>query len=247
MHIDWWTLSLQTVNVLVLIWLLKRFLFAPMAAIIETRQKTAAAMLDEARAAKAAAEAARAAIAREASEIVAKREQKLAEAAAEAEAEKAGLISDAHAEAERMRQLAEAEAARLKTDGMKELAQQANALAVDIAGKLLGRLQAASRIDGFIDGFAEAVAALPPESRSALANGDALTISSARLLTAEEQARCLSRLSKAVGVPVHAAFAVDETLIAGVEIRSPYIRVRNSFQADLERISSELGKIGSEH
>ena len=42
MRIDWWTLALQTVNVLILIWILSRFLFRPIMAIIEERRAAAA-------------------------------------------------------------------------------------------------------------------------------------------------------------------------------------------------------------
>jgi F-type H+-transporting ATPase subunit b len=38
MHIDWWTLALQTVNALVLIWILTRFFFHPVMNIIAKRQ-----------------------------------------------------------------------------------------------------------------------------------------------------------------------------------------------------------------
>jgi F-type H+-transporting ATPase subunit b len=42
MTIDWWTLAIQTVNVVILIWLLERFFWRPVAAMIEARQKEAA-------------------------------------------------------------------------------------------------------------------------------------------------------------------------------------------------------------
>ena len=41
MQIDWWTLGLQTVNALVLIWLLAHFLFRPVVDAITARQKAA--------------------------------------------------------------------------------------------------------------------------------------------------------------------------------------------------------------
>ena len=55
MHIDWSTLGLQTVNALVLIWLLAHFMFHPVADAIAGRQKAAVQLLDEAKTAKAAA------------------------------------------------------------------------------------------------------------------------------------------------------------------------------------------------
>ena len=48
MTIDWWTLGIQTVNVVILIWLLERFFWRPVAAMIEQRRATAQRILDEA-------------------------------------------------------------------------------------------------------------------------------------------------------------------------------------------------------
>jgi F-type H+-transporting ATPase subunit b len=58
MHLDWWTLALQTVNVLVLIWILARFFFRPIKAIVAKRQEeTSKLFADAAAARKAAADA----------------------------------------------------------------------------------------------------------------------------------------------------------------------------------------------
>ena len=46
MRIDWWTLALQAVNVLILVWLLGRFLFRPVMDAIAARQASAQALLD---------------------------------------------------------------------------------------------------------------------------------------------------------------------------------------------------------
>ena len=48
MHIDWWTLAFQTVNVLVLIWILARFFFRPVVDIVAKRQEEANKVLAEA-------------------------------------------------------------------------------------------------------------------------------------------------------------------------------------------------------
>ena len=59
MQIDWWTLGLQAVNALVLIWLLAHFLFRPVVSAIAARQKAAGQLLADAQAAKAEIEAER--------------------------------------------------------------------------------------------------------------------------------------------------------------------------------------------
>jgi F-type H+-transporting ATPase subunit b len=48
MRIDWWTLALQTANVLILIWLLGRFLFRPVADIVARRQDEANKLIADA-------------------------------------------------------------------------------------------------------------------------------------------------------------------------------------------------------
>lgn len=57
MHIDWSTLALQTVNVLVLVWLLARYLFRPVMAIIAERRVAAEKLLADAATTRAQAEA----------------------------------------------------------------------------------------------------------------------------------------------------------------------------------------------
>jgi len=66
MSFDGWTLALQAINVLILLYLLSRFLFRPVVAIMAERQAAATRDLDAARAAREAAAAERAAACRSA-------------------------------------------------------------------------------------------------------------------------------------------------------------------------------------
>ena len=52
MRFDWWTFALQTMNVLILLWILSRFLFRPAADIIKARQAEAGKLLSDAAAAR---------------------------------------------------------------------------------------------------------------------------------------------------------------------------------------------------
>jgi F-type H+-transporting ATPase subunit b len=56
MTIDWWTLGLQTINLLVLVALLGHFLLKPLAAIVAARQAEAQRLLDEAASARSGSE-----------------------------------------------------------------------------------------------------------------------------------------------------------------------------------------------
>ncbi|QIB35742.1 ATP synthase F0 subunit B [Ancylobacter pratisalsi] len=245
MKIDWWTLGLQTANVLVLIWILSRFLFRPVAAMIEERRALATKSLDDAKADRAAAEAERHKAEEATAGLAQARVAALKSAAEEAEAEKQGILASARAEAERLRKAAEADIARARQDDAAAIEGRASTLALDIADKLLSRLPEEARVAGFIDGLVEALAALPAPVRASLGTGGAaLPIRSARMPTQSEAKLCTERLSQALGRPLELAWTADPALIAGLELDLPHASVRNSLRADLDRVAAALATSG---
>ncbi|MDW6024401.1 F0F1 ATP synthase subunit delta [Mesorhizobium sp. BAC0120] len=241
MKIDWWTLGLQTINVLVLIWLLSRFLFRPVATIVKERQQAISKLLDEAHTSKAEAEAEKEKAAEEVANLAASRSETLRAAASEADVEKAAILAAARADADRLRAAAEAEIASARQGEATAAADRASRLAVDIAAKLLDRLPDAARVTGFIEGLSKGLAALPEASRASIgADGVAVRVLSARALTDAESQACRSMLAQALGRHVEMTVEVDPALIAGLEIDTPHAAIRNSFRADLDRITTEL-------
>ena len=246
MQIDWWTLGLQAINVLVLIWLLSRFLFRPVAAIVAARQAAIAAALEEARAAAEAAAAQKEAAAAETARLAAARDEALQAAAREAAAEKTTLLAAARTEAGQARAAARDEIARLRQAETAAAADRAGRLAVEIAARLLTRLPERARAADFVDGLADAFAGLPEASRSLIgADGAPLRLRAAGALDEAALRRCRERLADALGRPVEIAVTVDPALIAGLEIETPHAIVRNSLRADLDRIAAALAAGGS--
>ena len=109
MQIDWWTLGLQAVNALVLIWLLAHFLFRPVVSAIAVRQKAAGQLLADAQAAKAAAENERDKAAAATARLAEHRSEALKVAEAEAATAKSALLVTAQAEVDKLRAAAKAE------------------------------------------------------------------------------------------------------------------------------------------
>jgi F-type H+-transporting ATPase subunit b len=239
-RIDWWTLALQTVNVLVLVWILSRFLFRPVESIIAKRQAAAAKLLADAEAAKNQANAAREAAEAEAARLAGSRSETLRAATAEAEKARGAALAAAGAEAEHLRAAAEAEIERERETEAAAASDRAARLAVDIAGKLLDRLPDSERVGGFIDGLAQAIASLPPASRDALGAGEGARLKAPRSLNDAEMKSCRNAFAKALGRPLDFSVDVDPSLIAGLELETPHAVVRNSFRADLSRIVEEL-------
>jgi len=241
MRIDWSTLALQTVNAIVLVWLLARFLFRPVARIIEERQKAAQSLLDDASAAKRDAQAERDVAHAATAQLADGRARALAELDAEVAAQRATLVAAAHAEADALRAEARGEIARSRVAQASANSERAASLAVDIAARLLDRLPAQARVAGFIDGIVAGVAQLPPQTRDEVGDGSMpVRITAARELSEDERTACEAALAASLKHPVQIEFSVDPALIAGLELSTSHAVVRNSFRHDLADIRAAL-------
>ncbi|AOJ05389.1 MULTISPECIES: F0F1 ATP synthase subunit delta [Burkholderia] len=241
MRIDWSTLALQAINVVVLVWLLSRFLFRPVSDIIAKRQAAARKLIDDAAHERDAARAEHERAHAERASFAAARDDALKAALAQAAAERERLIEQARADAQALRDAARAQAEADAAQRAKELDARATRLAVDIAAKLLARLPDSARVAGFVDGVAASLAQLPEDVRAALAADDAqVQLVAPRALTAQEAAACRAAFAASVGRPLEPDVRVDPALIAGLEFESKYATVRNSLRQDLATIEAAL-------
>lgn len=241
MRIDWSTLALQTVNVVVLVWLLSRFLFRPVSDIIAKRQAAARKLIDDASRERDAAHAERERARAERASLAAARDDALKDALAQAAAERERLIAAARADAQALRDAARAQADADAVQRAKALDARTTRLAIDIAAKLLARLPDSARVAGFVDGVAASLARLPADVRASLADEDAqVRLVAPRALTAQEAAACRAAFAASVGRPLEPDVRVDPALIAGLELESKYANVRNSLRQDLATIEAAL-------
>ncbi|WP_175828813.1 F0F1 ATP synthase subunit B [Burkholderia cepacia] len=241
MRIDWWTLGFQTVNVLVLVWLMSRFLFKPLAKIMADRQQAVAALMQDAAAARDAAEHDRKQITGQVAELDALRMQRLNDVSAEAERLKSSLLAAARAEADALRASAAAEIEAMRQRASRGNAAQAAGFALEIASRLLARLPRDGQISGFIEPLAAAVRALPVAHRQQLGQQrEALRLVAPRALDDGELAHCREALATALGHEATLRVDIDPALIAGLELAGQHVIVRNSFRHDLDTLKAEL-------
>ncbi len=250
MHIDWSTLALQTINVLILVWILARFLFRPLREIIAQRQAKRDAVLAEAVAARKQAAEAEAAAKNERADIEAQREQFLAIAQSDAAKEKARLLDAAAKEVADLRLEADSAATRERAAMEEALIARIKDLAVEITRHLLTRLSPADNLDVFVADLCAQFDRLPAQTRAAFASGagdgGAIEIVTAAPLSAEMEARVRQALEKIFGLGRQFSFRADPALIAGIEVHGRTASLRNSLRDDLDRIVKEL-RIVDEH
>ena len=189
MTIDWWTLGIQTVNVVILVWLLGRFFWRPVAAMIEQRRATAQRILAEAEGKRSQATAALAEIERTRAGFAQEREAILAAAHAAAERARAARLEVAAKEAASLEAAARAAIEREKAEVDKAWAERASRLAVEIAARLVARLDGPAVRAAFLDWLLAEIRALPDPVRQAVAaNGVTLEAISATPLEPADQA-----------------------------------------------------------
>src|SRR5580698_278918 len=95
MLIDWFTVCAQAVNFLILVWLLKRFLYQPILVAIDAREKRIAAELADADAKKSEAQKERDEFQRKNQEFDQQRAAILSKATDEAKTERQRLVEEA--------------------------------------------------------------------------------------------------------------------------------------------------------
>ncbi len=246
MHIDWWTLAFQTVNVLVLIWILARFFFRPVADIVAKRQVQADEVLAEAAAARQRATDVRTDADKALAEISAERERLSADAHKAAAAEKASLLAQASDEIAKQRLAAEAANARELSAAKHAIMARASELSVDIARRLLERLPPKVALSAFLEGLCRELRTLSSDARASFASTTSaehpIEVVTAGPLAKDEMEHVRDALTEAFGLHLPFAFRADPALLAGIELRSPNTILRNCWRADLDRIRKELDR-----
>lgn len=250
MHIDWWTVAFQTANVLILAWLLGKFLFRPVMDIIASRQDAANKLLADAAQARQAASEDRAGLDRAKAGIAQERSKVLADARAGAETARRALVAKANEEVSKLRADADAAISRDRAAMEGAVIEHARDLALDIARRLVSRV--APAVDGFLPSLSQQLAALSPEQRTLFTEQGDIEIVTAAPLTNDACAHVRSAVAAALaagGRPPFEAprlvFRTDPSVIAGVELRSRHAAVRDSWRGDLEEIGAALRHRGA--
>ncbi|MDG1169195.1 MAG: F0F1 ATP synthase subunit delta [Sulfitobacter sp.] len=245
MQIDIWGLGLQAVNVLILVWLLSRVFWRPVAAAITRRQETVSAMINKAEAqqAKAAATLAETTQARDG--ITAERREILEAARAEAETASKATLAQARTTADQMITAANDTIRKQAVYAQKAHDLQATDLSLQIAATLLARLNGPIAQSAFLAQLLEAIGKMPQADRAALLSSPkGIEVVCAAQTTGTAQKTILKKVQTALGGTPDIRFAVDPDLIGGIELRSPHFVLHNSWKADLQRVRKAVKNAG---
>src|SRR5471032_287579 len=215
MPIDWFTVLAQATNFLVLIWLLKRFLYRPVLAAIDAREQAVAAALADATAAGAQAKSERDTYRQRSAQLEQQRAALLQQATEQAGVEGQRLRDQARQEAEAARAAQQAALqadARLNAAALALRAQQA---VFAIARKVLADLAGADLEEGAVGAFLRQLAQLPAQQRDTASPG---WVRSAFALPQAQRDAIEAALRQLSGGAVALRYDTSPDLLAGIEL-----------------------------
>jgi F-type H+-transporting ATPase subunit b len=223
MLIDWFTVVAQALNFLVLVWLMKRFLYKPILHAIDEREKLVAAELADAAAKEAEAKKERDLFQRKNEEFDQKRGALLSQATEQARAERERLFDQARKAAEAFSAKRQ-EALLNEEHSLKEdISRRTREEVFGIARKVLADLAGASLEERMVEVFVRRLHALGPEEIGRLAkaleakNGP-LTVRTTSELTPTQCAEAEGAIKEMLGQENQVRFETAPGLISGIEL-----------------------------
>ncbi len=229
MLIDWFTVIAQIVNFLILVYLLKRFLYKPILDAIEEREKRIAGQLEGAAQQKAEAQEERQHYEQLNQELDNKKAALLEEAQSTAETERQRLIGDAKKEyADLRKKLEESLAAEKETlDG--ELKRRIQTEVFNIARKVLTDLADTSLESQLTNVFLQKLKALSKDEREqlrkAFSKAGKISVRSAFDLLAKQKQAIGQAVKKNLDTDIQIEFRTSPEEVGGIELAAGGFKV----------------------
>lgn len=250
MLIDWFTVGAQALNFLILVWLMKRFLYKPILHAIDEREKRIAGELADADSKRAEALKERDEYRHKNEEFDQQRAGLLKEATNEAKAERQRLVEEAQKAADavsvRRQELLKAEAKSLQSTLSRRTQEEVFA----IARKVLADLATASLEELMGEVLVRRLRELDDPARALLAQAIETTsqpvlVRSAFELPVEQRTAIQKALNETFSAEIPVRFETAPDLISGIEFSANGQKVAWSiaeYLAELERGVDELLK-----
>ena len=245
MQIDWFTVAAQIVNFLLLVWLLKRFLYRPVLDAMAARQQKIAAALEEARARTQQAEIAAQAGRERLAALDARREEWLAEARQEVAERREEWLSAARREVEAQRADWLAAWRRKQTEDRHALQREAVRRLTEALRHALRELADADLERRMFEPLLARLRALDPGERAALAQAalGGCAVITAFPVDAVLQQDWQSALHPLLGAETPLNFHHDPNAARGITLEMPGHRLAWTLDSYLDGFDEALAQV----
>jgi len=248
MLIDWFTVSAQVVNFLILVWLLKRFLYKPILHAIDEREKRIAKELADADTEKTEAEKERQEFQKKNEELDQHRDELLSKAKDEARAERQRLLDEARQAADALRAKRQDVMKREQESLHDAITRRTREEVFAIARKTLTDLAGTSLEECMSEVFTRRLRELNDEAKKSLAKAlktlsDPVLVRSAFELPSEQRASIQRALNETFSAEIPVRFATAPDVISGIELTTNGQKVAWSIAEYLASLEKGVGEL----
>ena len=248
MLIDWFTVGAQALNFLILVWLMKRFLYKPILHAIDAREKRIAAELADADAKKAEAQKERDEFQHKNEEFDQQRAALLSQATDEAQAERERLLDEARKAADALRAKRQEALKREQQSLNDEITRRTREEVFAIARKTLSDLAGTSLEERMSKVFTRRLQELNGQAKEDLAkalttSSDPVLVRSAFELPSEQRAAIQQVLNETLSAAVQVRFETAPDVISGIELTANGRKVAWSIADYLASLESSVGEL----
>jgi F-type H+-transporting ATPase subunit b len=243
--VDWLTVGAQVVNFLVLVYLLRRFLYGPIVRAMARREEAIAARLEEAARRAEEAEAEKRRLREEREALDARRERLLERAREEAADLERTLARELRAEMDAARAGWRAELERERAAFLRDVRHQVAEQFMALARRALAELASAELEAQMARVLVERLGQLDPDGRAELGRAwtaaEPVRVRSAFELPAAVKRSLTIALREVFGEDAEVAYEPAGEVLCGVEIRAGGQHVAWSLQGYLDALERRLG------
>ena len=248
MLIDWFTIAAQALNFLILVWLMKRFLYKPILQAIDAREKRIAKELADADAKKAEAQKERDAFTAKNKAFDRQRDTLLSQAREEAKAERQRLLDEARQAAEVLHAKRQDAMEREQQILNDEITRRTREEVFAIARKTLTDLAGTSLEERISEVFRHRLGELNGEAKEGFArilktSSRPVLVRSAFELPSEQRAEIQHALNETFSAEIHVRFETAPDVISGIELTANGRKVAWSIADYLTSLEKSVGKL----
>lgn len=247
MQIDWITVSAQIVNFLILVWLLKQFLYQPVMRAMERRERRISGRLEDAQKREKEAQEQISKYQEKTEQLEKEHEEILQQAREEAEAEKHRMLDEARDEVDIQRKHWQQQLDQEQTEFLKKLRQQASDTIMVIARKALADLANAKLEAQMIEAFLDRLGALDKQEVDSMTKGnDDARIESSFRIESTERARITRYIHEKLSDKIDVDYSETSQLSCGIELIVGERRLSWNLDSYLEQLDHRIKKTISE-
>ncbi len=247
MLIDWFTVAAQIVNFLVLVALLKRFLYGRIITAMDQREERIASRLREAEKKKEEAEREAETYRRTNRELDEKREEMLFQVKEEVELKRKELMKRAHGEVDQIQARWHEAIQREKDAFLQDLRQRTGKQVYTIARRALTDLANAHLEQRMVEAFVERIAKLDEKKKKAILasmqRGDhGVVINSAFEIPTNAQEKIAKVVRNHIGDAIDIRYQISPDMILGIELKTHGHKIAWSIDDYLDSLEESVSQ-----